>query len=1040
MLKVGQSHNNLLLERKKYWQVELSQPLPILNIPTTFHKRNDIIINKSHIGINLNSILSNEINSLNSKFDFKEFMTAAYLVFITRLSNEKDILIGLSTNNTTHPLRVSLEGIKTFNELVLLVREKITLAKKFNFKFKELNLDKDFTNLFETIFSINNTETSNYNSLISFVIDSNADNITINVEFDKDLFEKNTIERFIKYYINILEAVVKNQDVNIHSINILTEKEIDIYKDLNNTYMQFPNNNTIPMLFENAVNKYPNNIALSSDYGQFTYKELNEKANTLANALIKKGLKKGDFVTIFMNRSMETVISIMGILKAGGVYVPLDPEHPIERNAYIVSDTKSPFIITKSSYIDKAKQILSNSELVKEIIVLENDIDGFSKENPSIDLKSNDLAYVIYTSGSTGKPKGTLLAHEGVVNLVYLIRNQFNINEHDILTQFATYSFDASVWDTFGSLCWGARLHLLSSEERMSADAFADAIYRTKATFIAILPTVFFNQIATHLSEEDHYKFDTVKRVSVGGEALSGEIVRAFQRKFKNNIEIVNLYGPTESTVVATGYKVKDLIPENQANIPIGKPFSNYKVYITNEENQLCPINVPGELCISSVALAKGYLNQEEKTNEVFVKNPFEENKIIYKSGDIVRLLENGLIEYVSRKDSQVKVNGHRLEISEIEDNFSKYSYVQDVAIIPKKINDETILAAYYTTVDDKIVSPSEIKEFLSKTLPSYMIPKYMIALDKMPISPTGKIDRKVLSSYEIAKVDDYTEYVAPENEIQEIIANSWMKALNLDKVSIHDDFFEIGGHSLKIMSILVLLKPHYPKLGINDFFTYKTVAKLATRVEELNKESDDTNLITTSGEIIDLNEYPNCINSQIKSINSKPGNILLTGSTGYLGSHILKNLLKDTDAKIYCLIRKSTNQSLMDKLLDTMKIYFDETIIELAKERVIPVEGDLEKDMLGLCLDDQKLLKENLDTIIHAAADVRHFGDVSHFEKVNIQGTKYLLDIAKFRDNIRFHYVSTLGIPEDLALSGKWDSVISKEKFEDDLKLESVL
>lgn len=934
-----------------------------------------------------------------------------------------------------------IENIKTFDHILSITKDKLEKSAKYPYDHKQLLNEEDYSSLYTSVLSINSSSDINTNSIIHWNINYDETSIRINVSYDADLFKSTTIERFIKYYINILKAVFENKNINIYSIDILTEEESVLYTELNNTFSEYPIHVTIPKLFEDAVNNFPENIAISSNEGQYTYSELNTKANQLANGLLEKGLNKGDFVTIFMNRSLETIISILGIIKAGGVYVPLDPEHPEERNSYIVSDTKSPFIVTKATYENKAKDLLSNAQSVKEIILLESDIDNFSTENPVVNLKSDDLAYVIYTSGSTGKPKGTLIAHEGVVNLVYLIKEQFEIKETDILTQFATYSFDASVWDTFGSLCWGARLHLLSSEERMSADAFADAIYRTKATFIAILPTVFFNQIATYLSEENNYKFDTVKRVSVGGEALSGEIVRAFQRRFNNNIEIVNLYGPTESTVVATGYKIQGLIPEDQANIPIGKPFSNYQVYITNEENKLCPIGVPGELCISSVGLAKGYLHQEEKRNEVFVKNPFNEDGIIYKSGDIVRLLDNGLIEYVSRKDSQVKVNGHRIEISEIEDNFAKHPEVRDVAIIPKKINDETILIAYYTNTTDKTVETSEIKEFLGETLPHYMIPKHIYVLEEMPISPTGKIDRKKLATYEIVKTEENTDYVAPENEVQEIIADSWQKTLKLDKVSIHDDFFEIGGHSLKIMSILVMLKPHYPKLKISDFFTHKTVAELAMRVKELENEVDESNSSKDSGvwEVKDLNEYPNCIDCKIDSNTTAPKNILLTGATGYLGSHILNDLLHDTDAKIYCLIRKSNNQPLTDKLLSTMESYFDQNVIEMVKERAIPVEGDLEKIMLGLSKEDEMFLKENLDTIIHAAADVRHFGDESHFEKVNIQGTKYLLDIATAKKGIRFHYVSTLGIPEDLALSGQWEQVISKENFDTDLKLESV-
>jgi thioester reductase-like protein len=584
---------------------------------------------------------------------------------------------------------------------------------------------------------------------------------------------------------------------------------------------------------------------------------------------------------------------------------------------------------------------------------------------------------------------------------------------------------------------------LLSEEERISVDAFADVIHRIKATFITILPTVFFNQVATYLSEEDAKKLATVKKVAVGGEALTGEIVRAFQRKFQNSIEVINLYGPTESTVVATGHRVTNLVPEHQVNIPIGKPFSNYAVYIVNEENQLCPINVPGEIYISSLALAKGYLNQEAKTKEVFIDNPFKTNSVIYKSGDIGRILEDGVIEYVGRKDSQVKVRGHRIEIGEIEDSLAKYPQIQDVVIIPKKDHGNgTILVGYYTSKNDQKIKTTKLKEFLLEKLPSYMVPQYINQLEEMPISPTGKVDRKKLATFEVLQTEKNEHYVAPKNEIQQIIAYTWKQVLNLEQVSTDDDFFEIGGDSIKIMSVLVLLKPYFPQLKISDFFTHKTIEELAIRVKEVKREDQNAYKNKEQGawEIKDMNEYPAGINNHRQLYTYKnPKNILLTGSTGYLGSHILYELMQSTNAKVYCLLRKTTHKTIKEKLVNTMQGYFGKEIIRMINERVVFIEGDLEKDQLGLGLCDQKMIKENIDTIIHAAADVRHFGDSTHFEKVNIQGTKHILDIAKSKQDIRFHYVSTLGIPEDLSLSGKWEEVISKPKFDENLKLENV-
>lgn len=1033
---------NLSEESRDYWVKELAIPLPVINMPTDFVQYSEKKSNRANLSIQLDEILNKKLKNVHSKFNTETIMIAAYCVLIARLSNEKDILIGVNKNNNLYPIRIFMEKIKKFNDILNLIKEKLENISENLLGEEEVLIYAD-DNLFQTTFSMNANEKFKNNSMINWQVKEKANNIIINVEYDANLFKSKTVERFTGYYDNILKSVLNEPKSNVYATNILSNEEIAMYEELNNTYVDFPRDKSISKMFEESVDKFPNNIAISSDKGQFTYKELNERANQLANALIEKGIEKGDFVTIFMERSLETITSIMGILKAGGVYVALDPKHPEERNSYIISDAKSTFIVANNLYIDKAKELLSNNTSVKEIILIEDDIDNFPTKNPHVYVSPEDLAYIIYTSGSTGKPKGTLIAHEGVVNLSCLIHKKFNVNENDILTQFSTYSFDASVWDTFGSLLWGARLHLLSEDERISIDAFADAIERTKATVITILPTVFFNQLATYLSEENCRKLSTIKRVAVGGEALSGEIVRAFQRKFKDSVEIVNLYGPTESTVVATGHRITSLIPEEQANIPIGKPFSNYQVYIANEENQLCPINVPGEVYISSVALAKGYLNREEKTKEVFINNPFKENSIIYKSGDVARILESGVIEYVGRKDSQVKVRGHRIEIGEIEDNLAKHCEIKDVAIIPKKDDsNETILVAYYTSKNNKQVETLELNRFLLEKLPSYMVPKYMNHLEEMPISPTGKIDRKKLATYEIYHVEENANYVAPENETQKIISDIWGQVLGLEQVGIYDDFFEIGGHSLKIMSVLVLLKPHFPGLKIGDFFTHRTVEQLSMRAEELKKKDSKCKENNKDGvsEIKELNEYPSSLNYKTKAETvAKFKNVLLTGATGYLGSHILYELLKSTDAKIYCLIRKSSNKSLIEKLSDTMRGYFGEEIIRFVNDRVVTIEGDLEKDKLGLSPKDEEFIKENIDNIMHTAADVRHFGDASHFEKVNTTSAKYLLDIAKFNKGTRFHQISTLGIPQDLSSIGEWETTISKEKFDDDLKLENV-
>lgn len=812
---------------------------------------------------------------------------------------------------------------------------------------------------------------------------------------------------------------------------------LKLYNQLNNTTKNFPKDKNIVDMFKDSVNKYPNNIALSSNEKMYSYKELDKLTNKLGNKLIELGVKKGDFVSIYMERSVETVISILGILKSGGAYVPLDPSHPKERNQYIMEDTNTLVIVTKKKY---KNDLLNNFSNNCKLVFIE-DLNLFDNNSDlSIDISPNDLAYVIYTSGTTGKPKGTLLKHQGVVNLSCWIKEHFKCNENDVLTQFATYSFDASVFDTFGALFWGCRLHLLSNEERMSVEDFANAIERTKTTWISILPTVFFNQLATHLTDEQCLKFKTVKRISVGGEALTGEIVRKFQKKFGTSIEISNLYGPTEATVAATCYTFNHLIPENQINIPIGKPLNNYKVYIVNEHGELCSINEVGELYIESVGLAAGYLNNIEKTNEVFIKNPFsnDENSIVYKTGDLVKLLEDGNIEYVSRKDSQVKIRGHRIELSEIENNILKYPNVKDVAVVVKEINGEKELIAFYT-VDSKEVSYNDIYNLLKTKLPSYMIPKKYGLIEKMPLSPTGKIDRKKLLEYDFDSIkNDNKNYIPPVTNTEKIVAKAWEKVLNLENISVDDDFFEIGGHSLKILEVIVLLKNNYPFIKINDFFNYRTIRSLSNYLDS-NKNVDIE--IKDEQEILeykDLFEFPFEMNSQ-NIQRSKINNILLTGSTGYLGSHILYDVLKRKNYHVYCVVRKNEKENGFERLNSIMSYYFGKDIVQYLKQRVTIIEGDITKKYLGLEQKTWKLLLEKIDLIIHSAADVRHFGDEKYFNLVNFEGVNNLLDLVRENKDIEFHHISTLGIPESIALEGKWEKLINQSISFDSLSMENV-
>ncbi|MFJ7370576.1 amino acid adenylation domain-containing protein [Lysinibacillus sp. NPDC098008] len=795
---------------------------------------------------------------------------------------------------------------------------------------------------------------------------------------------------------------------------LLHQEDLLAYQLLNQTNADYDKTASIPKVFYQAAQQFADRIALSFEDGMITYRQLNEQSNQIAHMLVANGLQKGNYVAIFMERSKETIVSLLAILKAGGVYVPIDPSYPKERCQYLLNDTGASFIMTKGEYTELLNDFIHNDVQSHTVLTINEMKADFSKEDLHIDILPSDLAYIIYTSGSTGKPKGVMLKHSAVINLITDNQRIYHATKEDVYSQFISYSFDPSVTETFTAFFSGARLHMLTSEERLSIEAFADMIAREKVT-TATVPNAFFTQLATYLPAEYREKLTTLRYLSVGGEALMPAIVQKWQDKFGLSTEIINVYGPTECTVLSSYYKITSPLTDIQSSIPIGKPIANYEMYVVNTEEQLCPINEIGELYIAGAGLAAGYLHQPEKTAEVFVPHLFKPDQKMYRTGDLVRLLSSGVIEFVGRKDSQIKVRGFRIELGEIETILSHHPNIQEAIIIAKKMADgNNHLFGYYTTASSTQLDEAVLKNYIAAFLPDYMVPERLIKLSEMPLSPTGKIDRKQLTTLEVA-LSRSQPYIAPENDTQRMLIAAWEHVLAIKPIGIHDNFFHIGGHSLKILEILVQVKKHIPFLKIQDFFQHQTIAELDQYIcsyqpEAVDIQSQPTNL--TIKELMEPSPLP--ISQTVTPLPMQ--SVLLTGATGYLGSHVLYELLTTTNTHIYCLIRPSAHIALELKLLDSMQFYFGDTITSLLQERVTVVQGDLGKPKLHLSNKDEHMLMKEIDAIIHCGADVRHFGATAHFHDVNVNGTRYLLELAKQKQGIHFHYVSTMGIPEELA------------------------
>ncbi|WP_082096853.1 non-ribosomal peptide synthetase family protein [Paenibacillus wulumuqiensis] len=1007
-----------------------STQLPALQIPLDNSRqwqKDTFAIHRFDLG----QPIADYIHQLTDPLKKEAVLLTGYLGWIHRMSAEQETSALFASASGTLPVTVSFEESPGFELMVEQVYDQLA-GEKSPAPVQS-----------ETVFSFGLTIPAQPGQLINWAIEERPSSLTVVIEYNDSLFKPATIARFSAYYVRLLEGLIAQPQQPVGAVNILSAEDEVLYAALNNTDAPYEESQTYHGSFEQAAHQYPDHLAISFRDTTYTYRQLNEKANQIAHLLLNQGLQKGEFVTMFLDRSLYSVISLLGIMKAGGVYVPVDPSHPDDRNHYIIQDTRSAFVVTQHDHYNKVHELTAGIAAMRGIISIEYVNSVAAPEtlyNPNVDVLPDDLAYVIYTSGSTGKPKGTLIAHRGVVNLGQILKEQFAITPEDVMAQFASYSFDGSVWDTIAPLFHGAHMYMLDADERVSIEEFATAVERTQSTIITALPTVFFNQLSAYLSEEGYCKLSSLRLLAVAGEALYGERVRAFQQNFGAPVQVVNAYGPTECTVCATMHKVSELLPEDVVNVPIGRPIHNYQIYIMNEHQQLAPVGVPGEMYISTIGIARGYLNQPEKTAAAFLPHPERENELLYRSGDLAKLLSDGTIEYVGRSDSQIKIRGHRIEIGEIEDNLNKYEGIQDAVVVAKKdSSNQNMLVAYFTTQDGTLLSPAAIKQFLADRLPSYFVPRFICQLDEMPISPTGKAERKKLIAYPNTEVQEQPAgYVAPQNETQQRIADAWAQVLNKQEIGIHDDFFSIGGDSLHVIHVLVLLKPHYPGLKIADFFEHKTIEGLAVCATQQQVEPAKAESIPTR-ELTDLVEYPEKVKGSALPSLRAAANVLITGATGYLGSYLLFELLQQSDAHVYALVRKSGNASSMDRLKSTMELYFGRSILNGFEERVTVVEGDLEAGRLGLSDADYRMLTENTDAIIHSAADVRHFGDAEQFKKSNILSTAELLDIAAKRPGVRFHHISTMGIPEDLSLEGKWDQVIEQGYLAEDLQATNV-
>jgi amino acid adenylation domain-containing protein len=838
-----------------YWKNKLAGSPPVIDLPTDRPRPAVQSFNGASQNFKISKELSNRLNKMSRQEGVTLFMTmlAAFQSLLHRYCRQYDITVGSPISGRTQSelesligfflntlvLRSHFEEEPNFKELLRQVREMTLEAYAyqdlpFEKLVEELQPERDMSHapIFQVMFVFQNIpmETLSLSDLTiePISLESNVANFDLtlslfetdtgingNFDYNTDLFDTSTILRIIRHYQTFLEAITDNPKLKISRIPLLSkEEEYQILDQWNDTRTEYHREWCVHEMFEKQVEHHPDSIALTFEGQQISYAELNGRANQLAHYLRQHGVGPEVLVGLCFDRSFEMIIGILGILKAGGAFLPLDPYYPKERLAYMIEDSGVRILLTQQDLKDK---IATDSS---DIICLDENWLSISRE-PQINLYNlnnlDNLAYVIYTSGSTGRPKGTLLRHQGMCNLSAAEIHAFNVGLGSRVLQFSSLSFDAAVWEIFMALLSGATLCLADRETITPAQGLL-RILRTEAVNNVTLPP----SVLSNMPAESLPNLDTI---ITAGEKCSRDLVHPWS----NCRDFFNAYGPTESTVCASTYLCQEA---QMVTPPIGRPIPNFQLYILDSLQQPMPVGVPGELHIGGEGLARGYLGRPELTAENFIPNPFskEGGERIYKTGDLARYLPDGNIEFLGRIDHQVKVRGFRIELGEIELVLEEHPAIRDVVVLAREdIPGDQRLVAYLIEKDKGFLKIGELRNHLRDHLPDYMIPATFLTLEEFPLTPNGKIDRKALPIPDHSRPELEGEYVAPRNEIEEKIAAICVDLLNIDRVGIYDSFFDLGGHSLLATQFISRLEEMFEvEVPLRNIFDKPTVADLA--------------------------------------------------------------------------------------------------------------------------------------------------------------------------------------------------------------------
>lgn len=1026
-----------LRQKEAYWLETFRNP-PVVEFPTDRPRKQGADFEGGICDFVMDPHLAGRVRTLarNNQATLHHVLLTALQILVSKYTGEDDVVVGTSTGGrTVHgmenlvgmfvntlPVRTQPRDGISFRELLGEVRETMLSIYanqdvSIDRVYEQLNINRgpgrhplfDINLVLQNMerprfeagglaceIALHETGTAKFD--ISLTALESGKTIRFHAEYRRNLFDADTMDRLTRHYLRILEEVADDPDRLVRDIDMLyPEEKRFLLEDLNDTAAPPPPFRTVCEAVEGHARRDPEHVAVVDGRSRVSYGELNRRADRLAVRLQAEGVGRDVICAVATDRSAEAVVGMLAILKAGGAYVGVDPAYPPDRVRFILEDTGAPVVLGRRETLERIEGPCRRLAVDDEAVLDGPDVFPDQKTDPS------DLAYLIFTSGSTGMPKGVMIEHRSMCNFIHWYAREHHIDPAGRCAEFAAFSFDVSVVQVFAPLVSGAELHIIPEELRLSPPDL-NRYFEAQGITHAHFPTQFAEQFM-HMVDNR-----SLKRLVVGGDALKNYKLGRFV--------LVNEYGPSETTMASTS----TVVDHQLERVSIGKPVANTRVYILNRYGKLQPVGVPGELCIAGAGVSRGYLHRPELTAEKFVPDPFAPGERMYRTGDLARVMPDGNLDFIGRLDFQVKIRGYRVELGEIEKRLAARPGIRECVVAAKQDpGGGKFLCAYYTA--DETLPPEGLKEHLSKELPEYMVPAYFVRLEKLPLNRNGKVERKALPDVELTAVGDH-QGPGPRTPKEHLVFAAWEKVFGFSSMGVFDNFFQIGGDSLKVIALMAELQSRFD-VNAGDLFAHPTIAEQARCLKELTGSAGAR--LARLREVLvapDLSADPDIraglalYRERVRELEQldlqarrEYGHILLTGATGTLGVYLLRDLLSTSAARVTAVVRGRSDAEARERLTARMTRMFGPAFGETPDTRLTVLAGDLSADRLGLAGEVYGRLAGDVDAILHAAADTRHLGEYAEFERANVLSTRNLIRLARDGRPKDLHHVSTTSV-----------------------------